>query len=311
MRGIEGKTVFITGAGGFLGSALVRSLEGSTASVRALLGPPGFAGAGAELGARTLCAEIDDLPALESLADGADIVIHLAGPPGVGASFDQAAHYARVHVAGTATVLEACRRTRVTRLVYISSAEVYGLPRTVPVAEDHPLEARSPYAAAKIGAERFVESFACAFGLDAVILRPFSIYGPGLSPASLIGTLLHQARSHEEIVVADTRPVRDYCYLDDVIEAILRACSVELTGPRIFNVGSGVGISVADLAALVLGLVDRDAIFQEDPRRRRPGSADILRLVADTGRAARDLGWQATTPLAEGLRRTIRGSETS
>jgi UDP-glucose 4-epimerase len=153
----------------------------------------------------------------------ADAVIHLAGPPSVAASFDLPAEYARIHVGGTATVLDACRRLRIRRLVYLSSAEVYGQPQTNPVREDHPLEARSPYAAAKIGAEKFIESFAYSFALQSVILRPFSVYGAGLCSQSLIGAILHQARHGDSVRLATLAPIRDYCHVKDVATAILLA----------------------------------------------------------------------------------------
>jgi nucleoside-diphosphate-sugar epimerase len=308
-EGLKRKTVLVTGAGGFIGSAVVRAMAGRAASLRALLGPPGFPGPASVPGVMTACAEIDDLAAITSLAEGVDVVVHLAGPAGVGMSFDEAPNYARVHVAGTATVLEACRRAGVARLVYASSAEVYGLPAADPVPEGHRLQARSPYAAAKIGAERFAESFALAFGLDVIVLRPFSIYGPSPSPESLIGTALRQARSGGPVVVADTRPVRDYCYVDDLVEAVLLAASAPVRGHHVFNIGSGVGSSVADVVGTILRLVGREAEIVVDPSRRRPGGADILRLVADTRRAKAGLGWSASTPLEAGLRRMIQGSE--
>jgi nucleoside-diphosphate-sugar epimerase len=310
IRDLERKTILVTGAGGFLGSAVVRAMAESAASLRALLGPPGFSGAIPCPNAVFAQAEIDDLSTITALAKGVDIVVHLAGPAGVGASFEMAPYYARVHVAGTATVLEACRRAGVARLVHISSAEVYGLPSADPVPEDHRLEARSPYAAAKIGAERFVESFALGYGLDAIVLRPFSIYGPSLSPQSLVGTVLRQVRSGGAIVIADPRPVRDYCYIDDFVHAVLLATSAPADRHHIFNIGSGVGSSVVDVVGAVLRLLGRNTTeIVVDPSRRRPGGADILRLVADTSRAKRDLGWAASMSLEEGLRHTIEWSE--
>jgi nucleoside-diphosphate-sugar epimerase len=309
VRELERKTVLVTGAGGFIGSAVVRVMAGSVGSVRALLGPPGFSGPVPGPSVLSTRAEIDDLSAMTALAEGADIVVHLAGPPGVGASFEAAPHYARVHVAGTATVLEACRRAGVTRLVYISSAEVYGLPADDPVPEDHRLQARSPYAAAKIGAERLAESFVLAYGLDVVVLRPFSIYGPSLSPGSLVGTVLRQALSGGPIIVADPRPVRDYCYVDDLAEAIVLAVSAPVHGYHTFNVGSGTGSSVHDVAATILRLVGREAEIVVDRSRRRPGGTDILRLVADTSRAKSGLGWSASTSLEVGLRQTVQWGE--
>jgi nucleoside-diphosphate-sugar epimerase len=302
---LKGQTIAVTGGGGFIGSTVVRALAQEGAAIRTLLGPPGQAVQEAPRGVSAVRGDVGDLATLLSLADGAGAVIHLAGPPGVAVSFEQPALYARVHVEGTVNVLEACRRAGVRRLIHVSSAEVYGRPRRNPVAEDHPLEARSPYAAAKIGAERFVEAFAHAHGLQAVLLRPFSVYGPGLAPGSLIGTLFRQARAGQAVVLADLEPVRDYCYLGDVVRGILRACAAPLPPLCTFNLGSGKGVSVAELAQAVLDVMGRDLPVCADPARRRPGAAEIRHLVADSTRAARVLGWTADTPLREGLRHTL------
>jgi nucleoside-diphosphate-sugar epimerase len=311
MPELGGKTVLVTGGGGFIGARVVRTLAAGGAAVRALLGPPGFAAAAPPAGVATAFAEVGDLAALTGLAAGADVVVHLAGPPGVAASFDDPVRYARVHVEGTVTVLEACRRAGVGRLVHVSSAEVYGRPSSNPVAESHPVRPRSPYGAAKAGAEHFVGAFARSFGLAAVILRPFSVYGPGLARHSLLGTLLQQVRQGDALTVADPRPVRDYCYVDDVAEAVARACTVPAPEPAVFNVGSGTGTSVADLAALLLDVAGRRLPLRTDPGRGRPGAADLLHLVADVGRARQGLGWVAATPLPRGLRQTLDWMEAS
>jgi nucleoside-diphosphate-sugar epimerase len=212
-------------------------------------------------------------------------------------------------VAGTAAVLEACRRGGVRRVVYLSSAEVYGMPTENPVTESHPLRPRSPYGAAKAGAERFVEVFAAAYGLEAIILRPFSIFGPGLSRVSLIGGLLHQALHEPKILVGDQRPVRDYCFVDDVADAVLRACAAPVAGLGVFNLASGVGTSVGQVVRGVLEAAGRTLPVQTDPARLRPAGTDILNLIGSVEAARGGLGWTATTSLVDGLRKTLRWME--
>ncbi len=296
----------VTGAGGFIGSAVTRLLSSRGVPVRALLGPPGAEVVQPPAGIATVLGEIDDLPAVRSFLEGSETVVHLAGPPSVAASFREPIEYTRIHVVGTATVLEACRGSGVRRLVYVSSAELYGRPEHNPVGEDERPRPRSPYGVAKLAAEALVHALAPDLGIEAVVLRPFSVYGPGSPSRSLVGTLVDQALRGEAVVLSDLRPVRDYCYVDDVAQAVVRACSRAIPRPvSVYNVGSGTGTSVAELARLALDAVGRDLpIRSGDPDR--PSGSDIPSLVADVGRIERELGWQAETSLPDGLARTAR-----
>jgi nucleoside-diphosphate-sugar epimerase len=302
---VEGKVILVTGAGGFIGSVLVAALLGYGARVRALAGAPDDVVRDLPKEVTAMRGEITDPVAVSELVAGADMVIHLAGPPSVARSFDQPAEYAHIHVAGTATVLDACRRSAVRRLIYISSAEVYGRPQTNPVHEDHPLQARSPYAAAKIGAEKLIESFVLAYGMAVIILRPFSVYGPGLSSESLIGTILRQAEQNECVRLASLKSVRDYCYIKDLSAAIVRACAVKKANAGAINIGSGSGASVSQVASLILQIIGQKLPVLEDAGRQRPAHSDIHRLVADTRKAREVLGWTPAYSLKRGLEETI------
>lgn len=296
----------ITGAGGFIGTALLALLAGRNVTLRALMGPHGAMVSPAPPGVHTIRGEIDDRRVLDELLDGMRTVIHLAGPPSVADSFRAPAEYARVHVVGTAALLDACRAAGVSRVVLLSSAEVYGQPDRVPVDEDQPLRARSPYGAAKIAAEKFVEAHARSCSCRAVILRLFSAYGPGQPAAALLSAIIGQGLRGGPVRLGDLAPVRDYCFVADAAEALHRACTVPLSEPvRVFNVGSGTGVAVAGLARLVLDLLGSDAEISTGWTRDRPGGADIRELVADPRRTVRDMGWRSRTPLPDGLEQTI------
>jgi nucleoside-diphosphate-sugar epimerase len=298
-------TIAVTGAGGFIGSRVVAALAARGARVKAHLGPPGYDARPLPPQVVTAFADVNDAGAMRSIIAGSDAVIHLAGPPSVRASFAAAADYAAQHVGGTAVCLQACVDEKVRRFVLISSADVYGRPQTDRVAEDHPLSARSPYAAAKIGAEQMAGAFAQAHGIEVAILRPFSIYGPGVSRYSLLWTILEQARLRAEITLADLKPVRDYCYVDDLADAAVRAALAPIESPLILNIGSGVGTSVVDLAKLTLRVMGRTGDVLEHANDKRVGESEIYRLVADPSRAQSLLNWHTETDLAAGLRKTI------
>jgi len=302
-------TVAITGAGGFVGTAVTRRLVAGGFEVRVHGGPPGAYLSPPPPGVTYLLAEIDDLAALRHLVDGAQVVVHLAGPASVAASFTDPIGFARAHVGGTATLLEACRDRSPRRLVYVSSAEIYGQPPTNPVAEHTQYDPRSPYGVAKVAAEGLVRSLAPSLGLEAVILRPFSIYGPGSPPHSLVARLARQVAAEPSVVVADLRPVRDYCYVSDFAEAVLAAARYRMaTSLEVLNVGSGAGVSVSDLAELAVRIGGRQIPVREAAAGDRPRHASPTTLVADTRLTQRALGWRVTTPLAKGLARTIEWS---
>lgn len=299
--------VAITGAGGFIGSRLVRALQDTSVDVRALLGPPGenVVMPPSDVDARH--GDIDDPDVVLRLVRGAAVVVHLAGPPSVAASFEAPISYARSHVAGTAAVVDACARAGVGRLVHVSSAEIYGQPQRNPVDEDGPVAPRSPYAAAKVGAEAFVRAAAVTGHFEAVVCRPFLVYGPGMRATSLLGSIVRQARQGNVIEVADPRPVRDYCFVDDVVGALLACCRENLPEPfRVYNLGSGVGLSVAELAQRVLASSGQVGSVRSAPTVDRPRGVDILELVGDPRRAASELGWRVTTDIESGLTKMLR-----
>ncbi len=303
--------ITVTGAGGFIGSALLRRLSSLDLNVSALLAPAGEPARAAPSGVRAAVGSIEDVELLTSLMEGSEVVVHLAGPPSVARSFDDPRSFAAAHVCGTAAVLAACGLAAVGRLVYASSAEVYGVPLRNPVDEDHPLRPRSPYGAAKIGAERFIEASWRSRGLQAVVLRLFSVYGPGQPEGSVLSHILRQARSGSPgIALMDLRPVRDYCFVDDVVEAIVRATRLDLEDTYLTcNIGTGRGTSVGALARTVTSVLGIDipitAAGPPAQRNDRPQRADIPELIADNRRAREGLGWQPQTSLSQGLRRTI------
>ena len=297
--------VLVTGAGGFIGSALVRALIRSQADVIAFVGPPGGPLLEPPAGVSVFNADVRFLGRAADAFDGLHAVVHLAGPPSVQQSFDAPADYASVHVAGTASVLDAARRAGVPRFIYISSAEVYGRSRRDRVREDDGRAPRSPYGAAKAAAEHFVEAFRRSYGMHAIILRPFSVYGPGLSPQSLIGTIVRQGVEGSHVYVSDATTVRDYCYVDDLGDAVVRACSTKCD-PCVLNVGSGTGSSVAAVVRILSTVLGRDLTLAERTTQgRRSPRADISYMVADASRALDVLGWKAQTSMESGLRSTV------
>ncbi len=280
----------VTGAGGFVGRPTVQTLREHGFDVRTQDTPETF--------------DIADAAEHGEFFAGADVVVHLAGPPSVAQSLAQPVEFARTHVVGTAAVIEGMRRHGVGRIVYISSAEVYGDAGDGNVTEDAPLAPRSPYGAAKAGAEFLLRASAVSYGLRGWILRPFSIYGPNASATGVIHAIVEQARGSGPIVLNDLAPVRDYCFVDDAALAIVRACEVDAVGIRAINVGTGVGTSVLELARTIDKLLNESSreILQRSGATR---ASEIYRLVADVSAARELLEWTPRYDLAAGLSRTL------
>jgi UDP-glucose 4-epimerase len=300
--------VLVTGAGGFVGSAVVRALVSARHEVAALRGPDDPTST-APACVRQDVADIRDVAVLTRLAGGADVVVHAAGPPSVRRSFDAPVEYAAVHVAGTAAVAEACACLGVRRLVHISSAEVYGTHASSPVKETAPLLPASPYAAAKVGAEAFTRALTRRAPCTVVVLRPFSIYGPGQSSSSVLGTIIGHVAARRPVVLHDLRPVRDYVWIDDVASAVLLAGSVTLNEPwRAFNVTSGRGASVQEVASLVKDAWPIDLPIVENSAGARPTNVDPQVLFGDPTRADQELGFKASVPLQDGIRLLVEAT---
>jgi nucleoside-diphosphate-sugar epimerase len=296
--------IVVTGAGGFLGRHVLKRLAHRHASLVALCGNAAELASVVRFAPYAVAGDILDKGLLDDHFRGADAVIHLAGPPSVRESFEEPLEYIRVHVLGTATVVDACRRHQIRRSIYVSSAEVYGSVTAERVGEDHLLNPRSPYGAAKVGAEWLIQTMLADSSLSAVILRPFSIYGPGGREGSLVTTVLRQALDRENIEVSDLIPVRDYCYVDDLARAVELSLSADVAGAIPVNIGSGEGVSVRQLADLALQVVGREIPIVQSAASDRPYAARVERLVADTSRAQSLLGWRAKVALRDGLTRT-------
>jgi dTDP-glucose 4,6-dehydratase len=193
----------------------------------------------------------------------------------------------------------------VERFVLVSSSEVYGTAEHDPMNEEHPLKPRSPYAATKAGADRLAYSYFVTYGLPIVIVRPFNNYGPRQHPEKVVPRFITQALRDEPLTIhGDGRASRDWLYVVDDAEAIQAVIEapLETVAGEVINIATGIDISVAEVAELVLEAVGRPTeqrLFVEE----RPGQVD--RHVGSTDKAERLLHWRARTSFAEGLERTV------
>jgi len=291
-------TVFVTGATGFLGSHLVECLghRGAAISILARRQPDRLA---QEIPGLNVVR--GDLSHAFSISD-ASTVFHLAAQSHVGHALDDPAQTFETNTAGTITVLEAVRRSpSIESFVFVSTALVYGTPRYVPIDEEHPVHAQEPYAASKLAAETFISAYSTAYGMPAVIARLFNTYGPRQHPDFVVPSIIRQALTHDSLTLGNLTPTRDFTYVDDVVEALLRLADA---GEGIYNVASGVEVSIEALVTHVAQILDKPITVASQRAQRRPAAIEIDRMWADISRI-KALGWQPHVGLRDGLTRTI------
>jgi UDP-glucose 4-epimerase len=303
----------VTGGAGFIGSNLVDALlaRGDSAIVVDDLSTgrrenlDGALGAGAEL------AELDirDAAALAELVASVkpEIVFHLAAQIDVRRSLEDPAFDATINVGGTANLLEAMRAAGVPRIVFVSTGgAIYGEGdgKRLPLDESAPIEPFSAYGQSKFAAEGYLALYERLYGLSGVSLRLGNVYGPRQDPlgeAGVIAIFCGKLRAGERpTVFGDGRQTRDYIYVDDVVAAALAAAGSDASGP--INIGSGIETDVLTLAEQ-LATIDGSESFA--PEFAPPRAGEVQRIALDASRAERDLGWRATTSVADGLRLTL------
>jgi len=308
-----GRSVLVTGAGGFIGSHLAEALARAGASVRAFVrytsrGDHGWLEAGDPEVVRELEVYRGDLANPEAVAgaiSNRDVVLHLGALIPIPYSYLHPREFVTANVTGTLNVLEAARRADVGRIVHISTSEVYGTATRIPIDEDHRLHPQSPYAATKVGADQLALSYQRSFGTPVVIARPFNTYGPRQSARAVIPTIVTQALARETIELGSTDTTRDFLYVGDTVAGIMRCGAAEGIEGEVINLGTGVEVSIAEVVRRVLSLTQRDVPVALDDDRLRPPDSEVERLVADTTKARKLLDWEPEVELDEGLRRTI------
>lgn len=304
-------TCVVTGGAGFIGSHICERLLRDGHRVRLvdnfLTGSPANI-AHLRADARLAVHECDiaDLEALVRIFAGADFVLHQAALPSVPRSVDQPREAWRHGATGTLNVLDAARRCEVSRLVFASSSSVYGNAKAASKHEDLPLRPLSPYAAAKLAGEALCHAWSESYGLEAIGLRYFNVYGPRQDPNSTYAAVIPLFLS---LMLAGRRPpitgdggeTRGFSYVEDVVEANILALSAPVGPDKVYNIGSDTSTRIDDLVILLNDLLGTDL----PPKyvSSRPG--DIRHSRADIGRARRQLGYSPSVDLKSGLQKTI------
>jgi len=308
-----GRSVLVTGAGGFIGSHLVELLLDEGADVRGFVRYTSAAGIGnlrflraEQLAAIELVAgDLRDADAVRQAVAGCDSVFHLGALIAIPYSYVHPREVIETNVIGTLNVLEGVRDAGLRRLVHVSTSEVYGTAQYVPIDERHPLQGQSPYSASKIGADKVAESFARSFDLPIITVRPFNTFGPRQSARAVIPTIISQVLAGRELKLGALQPTRDFTFVTDTARGMVLAADAPPSAWEEINLGTGQEITIGDLAQRIMDLTGRTVPIVEQSVRLRPSASEVQRLCSDPSRAREALGWEPHVALDEGLRRTI------
>ena len=306
-------TILITGVAGFVGSALA---FGDQPSGERVVGVDSFTDyydpglkkanvATIPAGGFTLVDADLNTADLDGLLDGVSVVFHEAGQPGVRKSWgEDFATYVDANVLATQRLLEAAKRASgLQRLVYASSSSVYGNATSYPTSEEDLPRPHSPYGVTKLAAEHLCTLYAGNFGVPTVSLRYFTVYGPGQRPDMAFNRFIRAALADEPIEIYGTgEQVRDFTFVDDIVDANLRAAGTDVPSGSVFNVSGGTSISVNECLDVLEGIAGRPLRVE-----RKAAVAGDVRQTGGSAERIRDaLGWQPTVDIATGLREQWR-----
>ncbi|MGV8018185.1 MAG: SDR family NAD(P)-dependent oxidoreductase, partial [Ignavibacteria bacterium] len=252
--------VLVTGAGGFIGSALTESLVRNGYDVKAFVRYNSANSRGWLENSEfrneieIISGDIRDYDSVYKAMSGCGSVFHLAALIGIPYSYVSPLAYIKTNVEGTYNVLESSKNLNLENIIITSTSETYGTAKYVPINENHPLLGQSPYSASKIAADNLALSYYLSFGTPVKVVRPFNTYGPRQSARAVIPSVIIQALKGGKLKIGNTAPTRDFTFVEDTVSGFISIfTSGKLTG-EVTNIGSNFEISVRDLIAEISSL---------------------------------------------------------
>lgn len=296
----------VTGGAGFIGSHITEALIKEKHEVIVIDNLETGSKNNLPKGTKFCNVDVEDFEKVNEIfkKEKPDVVFHLAAQINVRSSIDNPMKDAEVNMLGVISILEAMSRNGVKKIIFSSSAAVYGDPVFLPVSESHPLNPKSPYGLSKAGAEEYIKWYEKNKGIDYVILRYANVYGPRQGAKGeagvifLFASLLLQKKT--PIIFGDGKQTRDFVFVDDVVSANLLAAKSQ-SKYKIFNIGTGTEITINELyekLAWVSG-------FNPKPKKSPEVEGEIKRMVYDISLSYRELNWKPKVSLEKGLKSVV------
>jgi dTDP-glucose 4,6-dehydratase len=307
--------ILVTGACGFIGSHLVEKLVKENHNVRAFT----FYNSRNSHGwldnvdkkilkdLNLISGDIRDYNFLHQHTKKIDVIIHLAALIGIPYSYHAVKSYIDTNITGTYNVLNSAKINNVSKTIITSTSEVYGTAQRIPILENHPLNAQSPYAASKIAADQLALSFYKSYGLPLTIMRPFNTFGPRQSARAIIPTIITQLLQRKNIIkLGNLTPTRDFTYIDDTVNAFLNAIKAKKISGEVINIGNKFEISIKD----ILKIINKDFGYhfgvKIDKKRIRSKSSEVYRLYAYNAKAVKILKWRPKYSGLKGFKKALQ-----
>ncbi len=304
--------VLVTGADGFIGSHLVELLYQQGYEITALAQYNSFGNMGwlssikCKENITMVSGDIRDLDFCQSIMKEIDIVYHLAALIAIPFSYIAPQSYLETNIKGTMNVCIAAKNNKVKRVINVSTSEVYGTAKYVPINEEHPLQPQSPYSASKIAAESIAMSFYNSFELPVTTVRPFNTYGPRQSARAIIPTIISQINQDiKEIKLGDISPTRDFNYVEDTCRGIILVSKEDKLIGRVVNIGSNTENSIEIIVNLIQKIMNKNIKILTDKKRIRPKNSEVFRLNCDYSLLKSFTNYEPLTEIEVGLKKTI------
>jgi len=295
--------VLVTGGAGFIGSHVVKSLVKSGHEVVVLDNLVKGHKESVDPKAKLIVGDIADSQKAEEALVGVDAVIHMAGLIVVPDSVRDPILYSKNNFLGSIKLMESMRKLGVKKMIFSSSATVYGTPKSLPITEEASVHPDNPYGASKAAVESYMQTYNAVYGFDSIILRYFNPYGPGEDhdPEShAIPNFIKNTLAKKPIPLYwQGKQIRDFIYIDDLVQAHIDV--LNLTGYQVFNVGTEKGVLVKDVLEEIFKIVGYSLPTQDLGKRL----GDVEANYASSAKIQKTIGWRAKINLKEGLEKTI------